>query len=174
MLPSLLMFNVVTVNGTKTLAYSLLLYKEFPVFHRSSWYSEHTEFLLWPWFSIWFVTFSHQKWTPAPLSWIHGMWSQMMKKLPLNNLRNNRFCISSIPVKSLQKFMGTVYVSNLIRTRFYCRWVWMMAVLNRTFCSRTSKPIQCVSLCKSSQPHLQCLDFTICKFKNFYMRSRQI
>jgi hypothetical protein len=41
------------------------------------------------------------------------------EKLPLNNLRSKRVCIFSIPVKSLQKFMGTVYVSNLIRIKIY-------------------------------------------------------
>jgi len=41
------------------------------------------------------------------------------EKLPLNNLRSKRFCIFSIPAKSLEKFMGTVYVSNLTRTKIY-------------------------------------------------------
>jgi hypothetical protein len=41
------------------------------------------------------------------------------KKLPLNSFRSKRVFIFSTPVKSPQKFMGTVYVSNLIRTKIY-------------------------------------------------------
>ena len=41
------------------------------------------------------------------------------KKLPLNNLRSKRICIFSIPIRSLQKCMGTVYVSSPIRAKIY-------------------------------------------------------